>query len=193
MDWKQILPGIIIGAILGMASTFFIFQGRISKLEAIIQQSNINPEPRPKSQSQSKSNEDWEIIIKDNNISIEITNPQNDDEINQQVIMEGNFQGDLGSYHLWIVLNPIGSSGWWPQLRELRPHPESGKWSLPVTVGSKNDIGKQFELAIIMADNTVNDTFKKYIETSNKTGSFPETPLPTGGFKFLQSIVVVRK
>ena len=36
MDWKQIITSVIVGAILGGASTFFAFQGRISKLEAQI-------------------------------------------------------------------------------------------------------------------------------------------------------------
>lgn len=43
MDWKQISVGIVIGAILGISGTFFKFQGRISKLEGIIE-SKILPE-----------------------------------------------------------------------------------------------------------------------------------------------------
>ena len=38
MDWKQVIVGIVIGAIVGMAGTFFVLQGRISKLEGIVDQ-----------------------------------------------------------------------------------------------------------------------------------------------------------
>ena len=38
MDWKQILSGAFVGAILGIAGTFFIFQGRVSKIEAQLEQ-----------------------------------------------------------------------------------------------------------------------------------------------------------
>ena len=42
MDLKQIIPSLLVGAILGIAGTFFLFQGRISKLEALIEQTKVN-------------------------------------------------------------------------------------------------------------------------------------------------------
>ena len=42
VDWKQLITGVLIGAILGIATTSFIFQERISRLEERITQSQ-NP------------------------------------------------------------------------------------------------------------------------------------------------------
>ena len=40
-NWTQIIVGVIVGAILGIAGTFFVFQGRISSLEGQLQKMNF--------------------------------------------------------------------------------------------------------------------------------------------------------
>ncbi len=54
MDWKQILSGVVVGAVLGIASTFFLLQGRVSKLEAEIENlKNITSEASLPSEPES--------------------------------------------------------------------------------------------------------------------------------------------
>ncbi len=58
MDYRQIIAGAIIGAILGLAGTAFLFQGRISKLEATIDQIKIDKSHRGNKQDANSSKKD---------------------------------------------------------------------------------------------------------------------------------------
>ena len=59
MDWKQILVGVVIGAIVGMAGTFFALQGRISKLEGIVEQLKDNPLSKVRAESPEEQYPSW--------------------------------------------------------------------------------------------------------------------------------------
>ena len=55
MDWKQVIVGIVIGAIVGMAGTFFALQGRISKLEGIVDQLRSSSQQTASGELQTES------------------------------------------------------------------------------------------------------------------------------------------
>jgi gas vesicle protein len=53
LDWKQIIPGLVTGAILGIAGTFFVLAQKTAKLEVQIEhlQSQINQFSETKKES----------------------------------------------------------------------------------------------------------------------------------------------
>lgn len=47
VDWKQIVAGILVGAVLGIGATFFIMVQRITRLETQIERFTITPDTKP--------------------------------------------------------------------------------------------------------------------------------------------------
>ncbi|NOY60939.1 MAG: hypothetical protein GXO75_18675 [Calditrichaeota bacterium] len=59
MDWKKIIAGITVGAIVGIAGTFFALQGRIAKLEGIVDQLRGSSHQIISGESQSEQHPSW--------------------------------------------------------------------------------------------------------------------------------------
>lgn len=194
MDWKQIIAGLIIGAIIGIASTFFLFQGRISRLEALINQLKNQERPSQSLNYSSKLAEkhDIETLFKKTKYTVEINLPQNNEGVEQNINMEGTFSGDLLSLHLWPIVHPKGSSGWWPQNSEIIPDPSNGNWEASVRLGNTGDVDKKFDIIIILATENAHESFNKYIQTGKETNNYPESPLPSGT-RILAKVTVIRK
>ena len=59
MVWKQIIAGIVIGAILSGLGTFFVLQGRISRLEGIVDQLRDSSQQTIPDESQPEGYPSW--------------------------------------------------------------------------------------------------------------------------------------
>jgi len=108
MDLKQIIAGVVIGAILGIAGTFFILGQRIAKLEAQVEQlTKIRPESEvPELQSEEQRSAVVNIVsIAD----------QNGNEITRNSVpfiisVEGTV-ANAKSLYLYLVVND-GNAEW---------------------------------------------------------------------------------
>ena len=86
-----------------------------------------------------------------------------------------------------VTLRRGNSSSNAPALRD------AGAWETTVVIGRENqDHGIQHDIAVVLAPNAANKVFNDYLMSANKTGVFPETPLPDG-IKILTKITVVRR
>lgn len=107
MDWKQITLGLIVGAVLGIAGTFFLFQGRVSRLEATIESSKTES---PASQVSNVTPFD----LRDRyNIKIESVTP--DKDAKTRLRARGSFSAvpENESVHLFYVER--NNLGYWHQ------------------------------------------------------------------------------
>ena len=59
MDWEKIIAGIVIGAIAGIAGTFFLQERRISKLEGIVDQLRNSSQQTISGESQPERHPAW--------------------------------------------------------------------------------------------------------------------------------------
>jgi len=91
-------------------------------------------------------------------------------------------------YHFWIVVNPHGSHGWWPQSEVMTK--QNNKWSSMADLGGTK--GQKFDIHFISADKQAHNEFNEYLSDSKKTGKYPENPLPTGS-NSLGYITVIKK
>lgn len=91
--------------------------------------------------------------------------------------------------HFWIVVNPHGSNGWWPQTREIMIKPNN-KWSGVALLGG--DKGQKFDIHFIVADNDAHNEFNQYLSECAKTKDYYEKPMPTGA-NSLGYITVTKK
>lgn len=120
-----------------------------------------------------------ETVDSTGELSLIINTPQNGDSVGQKIVVEGKGSGKIKQGgHLWLVVHPIGSSGWWPQDSEFFLN--GSEWTSQVTLGEASDSNKQFEIVAFLVDDDAHKSFVEYIEKSKSTGSFPEKPLPSG-------------
>lgn len=109
-----------------------------------------------------------------------MTTPQPCDQVQQFTSVAGRASGLAQGQHLWVAVHPLGSLGWWPQLYEIVPAPSSGNWEIIPTLGSPSDVGKRFEIGVILANDSANAEFVHYIQEASVTKQYPEKSLPIG-------------
>jgi hypothetical protein len=105
----------------------------------------------------------------------------------------GKHSGKLqNGEHLWLVVHPNDSRGWYPQNTEIFPGSD-GSFQAAVVIGRENlDHGKKHDIAVIVADKKANESFNQYLDTGKKTGQYEEMPLPEGA-RLIGKVNVVRK
>lgn len=83
-------------------------------------------------------------------------------------------------YHLWLIVHPVLSSGYWPQSGEIFPSPRDNSWEIKVWLGEVNKgLNEDFQIILAMANEEANKYFAKYLADGPKNG-FPEKPMPEG-------------
>jgi hypothetical protein len=124
--------------------------------------------------------------------TVKITSPKEGDEVPLNVGVSGTISGELpeGQY-MWIVVNPHAGPGqWWPQGGRIDPW--KGQWYGQARIGSEDaGIGEKFDIAAILVDEKDDQYYLKYLETGQRTGSYPGIPLPPSA-KIMDRITVVR-
>lgn len=122
---------------------------------------------------------------------IKIISPKEGDKVPFSIIVSGTFSGKLpeGQY-MWMVINPQPCPGqWWPQGR-IDPWEE---WNIHFWIGQeKEDIGKKFDIAVILVNEKDDQYYWDYLRTGQKTGSYPGILLPASA-KIIDRITVMRK
>ena len=83
--------------------------------------------------------------------------------------------------HLWLVVRPEFSNGWWPQIAEIIPKP-TGEWK-GIAKLSGNTKGNKFEIHLVMTNKFANPLF---IADKSLNNSLPD------GAKSLQFITVIK-
>ncbi len=120
-----------------------------------------------------------------------ITNPQDNSLVISPVSISGIVENIPYEHHLWLVVNPHGTNGWWPQTREIIAK-QNGNYSGSVILGGLNNKGQQFDIHLVLANNEANKSFNEYMSSGANTNSYPEVPLPEGA-KSLTYITVTKR
>jgi len=181
MNWKQLLTGVVLGAVLGVASTFFLFQGRITRLETLLTETQIGS-----ARNAAKKNDN-----KEGGMRLSIGSPHDGDSTDQGLVVRGTVEGSLGIAHLWAVVHPVGSTGFWPQVAEVIPTTD-GTWFAQILLGRPQDRNRAFDVLLVAAKENAHQEFVEYLRTSKQQGSYPEVPLPSE-VVVLSKVTVVRR
>lgn len=132
------------------------------------------------------------LILSEIPLEITIDNPTDGSYVGLNITVTGTSSGDYSDFHLWVVVHPIGSSGYWPQVSEIIPNRKTGQWAQPVNLGTQKDKGKSFEIIVVSANQSANNSFNNYLAESKINNKYPEVPLPQG-INILTLITVIRK
>ena len=102
------------------------------------------------------------------------------DGLGYPLTVKGKAANCPSGYHLWVVVHPVLSSGYWPQSGEIFPSPRDNSWEVKVWLGEvKKGIGEDFQIILGLANDEAHKYFVKYLEDGPKQG-FPEKPIPDG-------------
>lgn len=190
MDWQKIISGILIASIIGIGSTLFWFQERISKLEVRFE--SIKQDSSLIKKRGNLALDKIDKIFKQSNYFVNIEYPKNDEKVNQNILVKGTFSGDLSNFHLWAVIHSIDEMGWWPQIAEIIPDPNNGDWKTSVTIGDIDNNNIKFDIQILLAKKEAHESFLRYLDDSRKTDNYPPMHLPSGT-RMLSDVTVIRK
>jgi len=130
---------------------------------------------------------------------IQVISPQKGDKVGTAGAILGTASVPPGNY-LWVFVRKEGQHNWWPQgggAVEVK----NGSWVADAVYGDENnpqkDAGADFEITGIVVDQTTSSKLDTYVETTNKTGRYPGTPLPppapNGGCSLKSNIIVERQ
>lgn len=111
--------------------------------------------------------------------------PGNDAEVTGTV---GPMPG-VQQLHLWLVVNPVGNSGYWPQGGPLVPNPPSGSWAMNATFGGVP--GERFNVSVVLANDAAHKAFQDYLTEGEAKKFFPGKPLPAGA-QPLKTVMVTK-
>lgn len=128
-------------------------------------------------------------------LQVTFQSPKNGDSVGWKTTVKGKLSSNLATnQHLWLVVHPEDSSGWWPQNSEIITNSDL-TWEQTIYIGRKDsqeDVGRKHDLIVVLADETANQEFNDYLERAQATGDFPSKPLPSN-VKILDKITTIRQ
>lgn len=128
-------------------------------------------------------------------LQVTVESPKNGAPVGWKITVNGKLSSNLATnQHLWLVVHPEDSGGWWPQNSEIITGSDLA-WEQTIYIGQKDsqeDIGKKHDLLLVLADETANRKFNDYLKRASETGVYPREPLPSN-VKILNKITVIRQ
>jgi hypothetical protein len=110
---------------------------------------------------------------------IKITDPSRDGiDVKSSYDIKGKAQIESGTY-LWALVHRIKGfkKMWWPQ-GECEIDPKSKEWEITVHFGNANDIGFEFEIAIININQKEHKNLEAYWSKAMQTGNWYPIKMP---------------
>lgn len=116
-----------------------------------------------------------------------ITSPKDNSSFAGSFEVTGIAKNIPDTCHLWLVIKPRESIGWWPQYSEITLK-KDGSWSGLVTIGGDKD--KLLDIHLVLAYAEANKIFYDYLETSIQKKSFPVLHRPDGTISLTHITVI---
>lgn len=111
-------------------------------------------------------------------IVVNITDPPRSQiEVRRSYKVTGTASIPSGT-HLWVLTRREDFEGvWWPQ-SEGKVDPVSKTWKVSVNFGKSDDIGWDFDLAVIVVDNSQHALLQNYRINAMQTGDWRPIEMP---------------
>ena len=120
--------------------------------------------------------------------TIQIISPNNGDGVDISINVQGTSQNIPTGQVIWVIVHQ--GSLYYPM-----PNPaiiqNNGEWSSATIIGGKSDTGKQFDIYVVLANQTAQDQFNTYNTNSKIQGIYPGTDkLPVGAVSYCEITVI---
>lgn len=123
--------------------------------------------------------------------SASIEAPPSGATVPREVVVTGLAKGQPSGKTLWLVANPVGDAGWWPQGSAIAVGRESHRWEQKAYLGGKT--GQRFQLAVICAGPAAHQSFAEYLAAAGQTKVYDGRPLPQPTEIIASTEVVLRE
>jgi hypothetical protein len=110
-------------------------------------------------------------------VAITIVKPGNEQRVPRSPVVTGTLRNTATGVRVWLVVNPSGELGWWPQGGPLVPRAD-GTFEQPVFLGGKP--GQRFRIAVVEVPEAAHLAFTRYLQDGVAHNRYPATPLPLG-------------
>jgi hypothetical protein len=121
-----------------------------------------------------------------------ITNPSPQAQVPEVQTVAGTVTGLTAEKHLWLLVVPHV-----PGAAAYHPEPDltvnGSNWTVTARIGLAGDLGRVFDLELVVADNQADASFRQYLNTATAKGSYPGMPILPQGVLLLQSVEVQRE
>ena len=110
---------------------------------------------------------------------VEITVPERDGmQVGKDMDVKGTASIPSGNY-LWVLAHRVKGfkKVWWPQ-NEAEIDPLTKKWEVFVVFGGPQDIGYDFEIAVIVVNEKEHLKLQDYRNKAMASGHWPPIPMP---------------
>ena len=109
-----------------------------------------------------------------------ITIPDKDGaSVGHELIVKGKAIKTSKEDHIWVLVHRSDfGQVWWPQ-REAIPDVKTGEWNARIVLGGAQDVGYEFEIAVIMVNETEHLKLRSYWEKAMRSASSPPIEMPT--------------
>lgn len=121
-----------------------------------------------------------------------ITTPGPNTQVSQVQTVAGTVTGLTAGQHLWLLVIPrvLDATAYHPQ-PDLTV--DGNDWTVTAHIGLAGDVGRDFDLELIAADNHADMSIRQYLNAATAKGSFPGMSSLPQGVLLLQSIEVQRE
>jgi hypothetical protein len=121
-----------------------------------------------------------------------ITNPSPHAQVPEVQTVAGTVTGLTAGQHLWLLVVPHvpGAAAYHPQL-DLTVN--DSNWTVTARIGLAGDMGRVFDLELVVADNQADVSFRQYLNSATAKGLYPGMPILPQGVLLLQSVEVQRE
>lgn len=110
---------------------------------------------------------------------VKITVPERDGmQVGKDMDVKGTANIPSGNY-LWVLAHRVKGfkKVWWPQ-NEAEINPLTKKWEVFVVFGGTQDIGYDFEIAVIVVNEKEHSKLQDYRNKAMTSGDWPPIPMP---------------
>lgn len=102
-------------------------------------------------------------------ISVEISDPVRDGIAVASVMVVKGRANIPANSHLWVLAHRSDLKDvWWPQ-GEGKINSKTGLWEVSVTFGNATDVGREFEVSVIVVNNTDHESLLRYREEAMRS------------------------
>jgi hypothetical protein len=124
---------------------------------------------------------------------VKITDPPREGfKVRKGMTVKGTASIPSGHY-LWVLTHRIDFEDfWWPQ-GEGKIDPKTGEWKVGVTFGGSQDVGWDFEIAVIVVNKEEHTKLSDYRRERMKTNDWTPEEMPSTAAGFPPVIMKVNK
>jgi PGF-pre-PGF domain-containing protein len=132
-----------------------------------------------------------EVTVTRLNPEINITYPLNTTSVNMQETVNGTAKNIPSGYNVWIFVYPLTANKFYPQSGNINII--NGDWSLTIGIGNKENVGEQFKILALLANQKAHEELTNYVNTGKNTSIWPGIDVIPDGADIYNEVTVTRK